>query len=130
MLTCGDKVYTQSTAVARVAARKAGLMPTDEEELYQVDNLIAAVEDLKSLGYQAMPQFGATEEAVQKYIKEQLPLHLGNFNRILGEQEWFVGSKMTMADVYVYDLFSSQCTALVPDSLNDFPKLQALFKRV
>ena len=34
LLAVGDKVYTQSLAVLRVAARMGGLMPTDDEELY------------------------------------------------------------------------------------------------
>lgn len=65
MLTIGDKVYTQSSACLRVVARKGGLMPVDEDLQYQVDNLIAAVDDFRSAAYRII--FGGDEAAIANF---------------------------------------------------------------
>ena len=67
MLVEGSDVYTQSSACLRVAARKAGLMPTDENDIYEVEKLIADADDLRSPTYGAIPMMGASPEATKKY---------------------------------------------------------------
>ena len=64
MLVVGDKVYTQSAAVLRVAARLGGLMPTDDEDLYAVDNMIAHTTDFRTAGFRATPFYGAKEAKI------------------------------------------------------------------
>ena len=44
------QAYTQSSAVLRFVARKGGLYPEDAELAYEVDNMIAAVDDYRSAG--------------------------------------------------------------------------------
>ena len=129
MLVCGDKVYTQSSAVLRVAARMGKLMPTDEDELYQCDKLIADAEDLRTSGYRAMPAFGASAEATAAYISNVLPLHTSNFERMLGDNDWFVGSAPTVADMTIFDVYEVQGLAFVPNCLEKFPKMAAFIKR-
>ena len=130
MLEMDGKVYTQSTAVLRVAARKGGLMPTDAEELYQVDKIIADCEDIRSNGYKAIAMFGATPEAQENYMKNVLPLHLGNLNRQLGDKAHFVGDSLTVADTSVFDILFNNALSMVPDSLNDFPNLKKFHDHV
>ena len=125
MLVDGSNVYTQSSAVLRVAARKAGLMPTDDKEIYMVDKLIADADDLRSPTYGALLMFGATPEATKKYHDETMPKHLANFERMLGDNEWFVGGKISVADITVFDVMQVMCTALFPKALDNFPKLKA-----
>ena len=129
MLECGDKVYTQSSAVIRVAARMGGLLPTDEQELYQCDKLIADADDLRTQGYKAMPMFGAAPEVTAAYISKVLPQHSGNFERMLGDNDWFVGSKPSVADMTIYDVYEVQGLAFVPECLANFPKMAAFIKR-
>ena len=74
--------------------------------------------------------FGATPEAEKKFINEDLPKHVGNIERQLGDNEWFVGGKLSVADIGVYDALTSKCRNLVPDFLGAFPKLDAFVKRV
>merc|ERR1712228_430586 len=130
MMVCGDKAYTQSSAVIRVAARKAGLMPTDDEEVYQVDNMIAHVADSAQAAFKAIPMFGAKQDAVDNFIEKDLPKHVGNIDRILGDKEYFVGGKLSVADIVVYDHLTEMIDALVPGSLATWPKLEAFVKRV
>ena len=130
MLTAGGKTYTQSSAVLRAAARMGGLMPADDFEAYQVDNLISACDDLRSQGYSSMPMFGASAEAIKKYTDTTMPTHVGNLQRLLGDNDWYVGNKFSVADITVYDVLTSQVTTFLPGSLDAFPKLSAFVKRV
>ena len=57
-------------------------------------------------------------------------LHLKNFERLLGDNDWFVGKKTSVADMAVYDVLSSQCLNLIPGCLDAFPKLKAFVERV
>jgi len=43
-------------------------MPTDEDEVYLAEKLIADAEDLRSAGYKSIPMFGATPAAIEAYI--------------------------------------------------------------
>ena len=130
MIVNGDKVYTQSTAVVRVAARMAGLYPKDDEESYECDNITAAAGDLRAQAYKSLPMFGASEEAVKNYVEKAIPLHAGNLQRILGDNEYFVGGKLSYADIVVYDVLTNNCNNMVPGSLDAFPKLDAFRKRI
>ena len=129
MLECGDKVYTQSSACLRVAARMGGLMPTDENEVYLCDKLIADADDIRSVGYKSMPMFGASAETIANYIKKVLPLHTSNFERMLGDNDWFVGKGVTVAGMAIFDVYEVQGLALVPNCLENFPKMAAFIKR-
>ena len=65
MLTIGERAYTQSTAVLRLAARKGDLMPSDEDRLYQVDNIIAACDDFRSQAYKVI--FGGDDDVKENF---------------------------------------------------------------
>ena len=64
MLTIGDKAYTQSSAVLRVAARLGGLMPKDDENVYAVDNLLAHAVDFRTAGFRATPFYGGNDAKI------------------------------------------------------------------
>ena len=129
MLVDGNKVYTQSVAVLLAAGRKGGLVPADEDGQYEVDKLVADATDLAGLSFKALKMFGATPEAEQKYATQDLPKHVGNIERQLGDNEWFVGGKVSLADVVVYSALTTNCQHIVPDCLGAFPKLAAFCKR-
>ena len=118
------KVFTQSTACLRVAARKAGLMPSDAEEEYQVDKIISDCEDIRTEGYNAIAMFGATPEAQKNYKKNVLPLHLKNLSRQLGKNSHFVGKSWTVADITVFDILVNNALSMVPKSLKHFKNLK------
>ena len=128
LLTDGDKMWSQSRAVLKVAGRKAGLMPANDEDLYLVDKLIADASDLADCSFKAVGMFGATKEAQQKFKNEDIPKHAGNIERQL-TGDWFVGGKFSLADVAVYTVLTTNCRNQVPDCLNAFPKLSAFVKR-
>ena len=124
-------VYTQSLAVLRVAARRGGLMPTDNvEEVYQVDKLLADVADLRAASYKAIALMGATPAAQAHYVHTVLPQHVGNLERQLGDHAYFVGGQLSVADTAIYDVLTTKCRNLVPDYLSAYPKLEAFVQRI
>lgn len=131
------KVYTQSSAVVKAVGRMGGgLMPatsttsTDDYDLYLVDKLLDDTEDLRSAAYRSFVLFGASPDNVDSFVNEVLPLHLGNFDRMLGDGEYFIGSSLSVADICVYDVLTNYGSDVVPGVLDGFPRLKAFVSRV
>merc|ERR1712224_277108 len=89
------KVYTQSSAVLRFVARKGGFYPTDIESQYEVDKLIAAADDFRTISYGII--FKRNPRTPAQY-KALLMLHMGNFERILANNDYFVANTFSVAD--------------------------------
>ena len=127
MLEMDGKFYTQSSAVLRVAARKGGLMPADEQLQYEVDNIIAAVDDLRTHAYKVI--FGPAE-ALAPFKEKIAPTHLANFERLLGDREFFVGDGITVADLTAFDVFNNFSLNLLPSFKGKYPKIDAFVDRI
>lgn len=132
MLAFDDgRVYTQSSAIVRAVARMGGLMPSSEAELYVVDKILADCEDIRSLAYSSYSAFGASQEKADAYIDGEFAKHAENLERQLGENYYFVGKKLSIADIAAYDALVNYGTSTIPgDALKDQPKLKALIKKV
>jgi glutathione S-transferase len=135
MLQIGDKCYSQSLAVLKVAARLGGLVPSEanQEDAYITDKLIADSEDFRIEAYKSFVTWGATKEAADRFINEVVPLHFGNIERQLKEKgsDFFVGDKLTVADIAIYDAVINFGESRIPgDSLSEFAALKAWTKRV
>mmetsp|Transcript_1894 Transcript_1894/g.1791 ORF Transcript_1894/g.1791 Transcript_1894/m.1791 type:complete len:221 (+) Transcript_1894:62-724(+) len=126
MLQMDDKVYTQSAAVLRAVGRKGGLMPEGADDLYMTDKLIDDAEDLRQASYKCMISWGASQELADAYIAEVLPKHLGNLERQLKASEgiFFLGDKLTIADIAVYDVVARFCCDREPTALDEFAALK------
>jgi len=48
---------------------------------------------------------------------------------MLGDNDWFVGNKISVADMAIYDVYETQGIAFVPNCLENFPKMAAFIKR-
>ena len=100
MLVMDGRAYTQSSAVLRLVARKGGLMPTDIGQQYEVDNLLAAVEDYRTAAYRVILGVlgGAPDAAKIVHLKEVvLPQHFANLERLLGADDYFVANTLSVA---------------------------------
>ena len=128
MLYIDGRYLTQSTAVLKYAARKFGLYPADAALAYDVDNLIAAADDLRSANYKPMPMMGGGAKEKETYLAA-LPKHLDNFARLLGEREWFAPSGFSVADLTIYDTLDV-AERQVPGTLAKYPTLKAFHARV
>lgn len=130
LVTADEKVYTQSSAVLRAVARMGNLLPpADDDDLqYTLDKILADCEDIRSAAYGSFAMFGAAKEKTDNFVSTVFPKHIGNLERQLGDADYFVGSKLTVADISVYDAlvnFGAGC-----QTFEDFPKIKALLDRV
>lgn len=136
MLQCGASVYTQSSAVLRVAARMGNLMPTEDEALYRTDKLIADADDFRSQAYKSFVPWGASKEDATAFIQKTVPLHFGNMERQLKEAgtAFFTGEELGVADIAIYDAVVNFALSRMPEStlegLPTFPVLMAWKGRV
>jgi len=98
--------------------------------MYNVDNLLAAAEDLRSANYKPMPMMGGMPEHIKAYKEAILPKHLANLVRILEERDYFAANgKFSVADLSIYDTLDvSNCQ--VPGVLAEYPSLQAFHAQV
>ena len=100
MLVMDGRAYTQSSAVLRLVARKGGLMPTDIGQQYEVDNVLAAVEDYRTEAYTVIFGVlgGAPDAAKIARLKDVvLPQHFTNLERLLGADDYFVANTLSVA---------------------------------
>merc|ERR1711957_836677 len=131
--TADGKTYTQSSAVLRYAARKGSLYPADEETAYAVDNMIAAVDDFRTAAYKPIfpALMGAPDAASIADFKDNcIPLHFGNFERILGDKDYFCGDSVTVADMTMFDVLNNFSFNLFPSVKANFEKLSAFYDRI
>lgn len=133
MLAMADgRVFTQSSAVIRAVGRMGGLMPTDEGEAYTTDKLFADAEDLRGEAYKSFVPWGATPEVVEAFINKVLPLHLGNLERQLklSSGDYFIGDKLTIADIACYDAIVNFGSNRVIGALDEYAALKAWADKV
>lgn len=114
VLEVDGKEIPQSGAIYRYVARKFGFYPTDEWEAAKVDVVTETVGDL---GVQMSNIVGEKNADKKEELKKVLTetnskRYLGNLEKLLSQNNegkgWFVGDKITFADVHVFCLLHDQ----------------------
>ncbi|XP_078500909.1 glutathione S-transferase Mu 2-like [Lissotriton helveticus] len=122
----GDVKLTQSNAILRYIGRKHNLCGESESEKVRVDILENQVRDLRrelaTIAYD--PNF---ENLKGSYL-EKLPDKLKLCSLFLGEQKWFAGEKITLADFLMYDVLD-QNRMLDPTCLDSFSNLKSFLQQ-
>ncbi|XP_066986989.1 glutathione S-transferase Mu 6-like [Macrobrachium rosenbergii] len=121
----GDVKQTQSYAIMRHLGRKYDLCGRTEKERMTVDLLMEQGKDMRFGFYITCQNY--TEEGAKKYItnlKETLKL----LSNILGNQSWFAGDKITLADFVMYEELDVT-SFMDPKYLDSFPNLKNFVKR-
>jgi len=132
-----DKVYCQSRSVLEAIGRRANLLGNinDDEESYMLSKILSDAEDLRSAAYDSFGSWGASRVAIKNFVEIGFPRHIGNLERQLKLNEsspYFVGDKLTVADISVYDVVVNYGTDRLGsrDILDQLPGLKALIEKV
>lgn len=128
MLELGGKFYTQSTAIVKFVCARGGLRPRSTTGAFEVDNIIAHVEDLRPIAYKSIKFLGGT--MTKEELVEASEKHLQNLERLLGDKKFFVDNKLTAADICVYDVLDTMVESQLPGHLAAFAKLAAFRERM
>eukprot|EP00386_Alphamonas_edax_P003742 GDKI01011303.1.p1 GENE.GDKI01011303.1~~GDKI01011303.1.p1 ORF type:complete len:238 (-),score=75.52 GDKI01011303.1:229-942(-) len=131
-------LLAQSQAIVRYVARKYGLMGQNEVENGLADMIMCGTEDFRQKFTQVM--FAKTEQErdhqLLMFKNEVLPKWACYFQKILrrnattpGGSQWFVGSRLTYADLAVYDLMSTISVRL-PGAFDAFEALKNHYANV
>jgi len=140
ILENGKTTIAQSNAIVRYLARKHGLHGKSPEEESGVDTILDSVVDVRRkrdpLRYfdDVAPELKGKH--VEKYWNEEHEIWAGHFERWLvrnresyGGSHWLVGSAFTVADLSVFNWFSTYFDEK-PELFKHHPLLSALIKSV
>jgi len=126
----------QSNACARYLARKFNLVGKTDLEQAQVDMIADCFEDSIRPVIACFQEKDETKRAEmkKKYAEEQLPAYLALLEKLLtanhGGDKFFVGDELTWVDLQFLSFAVWITHSGVQNSIDSFPKLSALKKRV
>ena len=120
------KTFCQSAAMARWAAKKAGLYPADDDAALAVDELIDSASEFSG-GVPQLPDAAAKKAAREAWVAEKLPRFASYFVRRLGAGPFFLGASLSLADLQVFASINGIKTGdwdyISPEVLNAYPTL-------
>jgi len=130
-LEVDGKKLGQSLTVARFLAREFGLAGKSVLEQAQADAIVDAVTDLFDNAVRTHFEKDEAKKATlqKKLAEEQVPQTLTNLEKQLGSNQYFVGNKVTWADLHFMNVIA-MFKSMNAEVLSKFPKLDALEKRV
>lgn len=132
-----DTAITQSQAIGRFVAREFNLYGSTNLEHTRIDEIIDFLHDL----IEPSMDFLFTEkdeekikEKKAKYFKELIP-NLEMLGKLLGEKEYFLGDKLSYADIgyfagFEFVALKGEGNPEVEESLSKVPNLKKLYDRV
>ena len=126
-----ETTLCQSKAIERYLGRRFGFMGSNDLEAAQIDSLCECIRDFKD-AYQPVRKMENKEEAMQKWFGETLVGKLSDFEKLIGDSGYAIGSSLTLADFVIYsflvDFFDDK--EGIAFSMRSCPKLQKLVETV
>ncbi len=121
ILQVGETTISQSCAIARYAAKKAGLYPKDNILAAQTDMVVDAWRDILDIFYgcyvervvengrfiMKMRETKVRIDKLNDFFKTTVPMHWGRFEKIISTNSnspFLVGNSLTWADLALLDL--------------------------
>jgi len=134
-LEVNGHVFAQSGAINRYIARETGQFGASELEGLAIDSIVELANDAR-VPFNAVRQIKEEDEKKVKiahFFKESFPAFATKFVTILsangGGAGWFVGSKISLADIYVFN-YLAYLQEFDADFLTAYPLLAGLVERV
>lgn len=131
---------SQSLAILRYLANEFGLTPDSNLDKARADAIVDAVMDIRAkkrdIHFESDP--AAKEKLTKDFQESQLPSALKNLQKLFeaneGGQGYFVGKKLSYADISFFNFLNSWVAKDkvkgYPVELENFPKLRGLYERV
>ena len=122
------KYYSQSMAIVLFLAKKFNLMGDNEDEEFEINNLLCSFEDIFPLIHvQNEDKKAAKYEKVRRYFKIYEDKYLNHAKENKGKKYYFANDKFTLADIYFGALIYSMLNSLKEiDMEKEFPELKKL----
>ncbi|CAH3143809.1 unnamed protein product, partial [Pocillopora meandrina] len=133
-------VLSQSVAILRYLANEFGLAPDSNLGKAKADAIVDAVMDIRAkkrdVHFERDPSL--KEKLSKDFLESHLPSALKSFQKLLeaneGGQGFFVGKKLTYADISFFNFLNSWVAKDkikgYPVELENFPLLRGLYERV
>ncbi|XP_062520513.1 glutathione S-transferase 1-like [Corticium candelabrum] len=125
----------ESKAIAAFIALQFGLHGDSNMDKASVQMIVCVVRELQDKIYDALMSKDEAKKAelMKKLVEETIPKVSGQLEALLKQNGtgWFVGKKVTLADIAVFDVFD-ELTAVKPDavSADKTPLLVAVVAKV
>jgi len=124
VLTVGDTVITQSNTINRYVGKLSGLYPSEDLDAAKCDEILDVVEDISQrfISTLSLTAKATAEEAMQAFLAGDLLRCLKTLERYLqtNSGNYFVGEKLSMADLRVFVWISKLRTGDLPHVSSDF----------
>lgn len=134
VLQVDGTTYAQSMAIARYAAKLAGLYPADAVDALRADMIAETLSDLRGV-YSAImyrePDAAVKAEKTKKMLEEAVPKSL-NVLESMVKGKFFLGDdKVSYADIQLFDVLVNGLQANFPDfDASPYPKLLTVVESV
>uniref|UniRef100_A0A1I8A1M6 glutathione transferase n=1 Tax=Steinernema glaseri TaxID=37863 RepID=A0A1I8A1M6_9BILA len=134
VLEVDGKTLAQSHAIEKFLARTFGMAGGDDWEAAKIDELVFGVEDLvqKTTAWFKEEDEKKKIEIFRTLVETEIDPFLGRYQNILKENGtgFFIGDKMTLADISVFCLLHYFSCKLLPGHLEKYPELKAFVASV
>ena len=138
VLVINGQSIAQTGSIARICGKLSGMYPEDMIEAGKVDQIIDTVTDINEL---LNPSMRENDQAKKKAMRVELtnndlPKYFGYLEDILNanNSSWFVGDKMSIADIAVWSLLGWIASGILddisPEIINPFEGLKKLYIEV
>ena len=138
ILVVEGETIAQTGAIARICGKMSGLYPEEIIEAGKVDQIIDTATDINVLLRPSMRESDFVKRKVMRVelAQNDLPKYFGYLERIIAgnKSHWFVGDKMSIADIAIWRLMGWITSGVVDDIpkdvLNPFNNLNKLYNEV
>ena len=138
VLVINGQSIAQTGGIARICGKLSGMYPEDIIEAGKVDQIIDTVTDINELLNPSMRENDPIKKGVMRaeLTNKDLPNYFGYLEDILNanESNWFVGDKMSIADIAVWGMLgwitSGVLDDIPPSVVSPFKRLKKLYNEV
>jgi len=138
VLVINGQSIAQTGGIARICGKLSGMYPEDMIEAGKVDQIIDTVTDINELLNPSMRENDPIKKRLMRaeLTNKDLPNYFGYLEDILNanNSNWFVGDKMSVADIAVWGLLgwiaSGVLDDIPPEVINPFKRLKKLYNEV